>query len=302
MFRKVQITFLMLFSFIIIMVGGYNCSQKIYTDNVDNTEGFNRPIEENPYGSGQPEEEEVDEESLLPDKPLDNYCNREQYEDLRKEFGSSAFARFNAGSLSDYRFGVRSNFDLNCKRMYLNMTKRRSRFSGSLTISYEDGNGIRWRTYKTGVNESENRYNRWNRRDRSNSGRLKSEFYAIFENPSGAIILALDDLRIRNIQDGGSEIVGSGELWYKMFRAYAGRKDVCYRTGTYISKAKITGRRPSVRCWLLNQGPYSCKPQGVHSGDFNLLHENYDCYDKLGTFGNLNVREAFNVGKTEYPY
>ena len=303
MFRKIQITFLILFSSVIIMLGGYNCAQKInYPSNqvvpIDAPASTIYPSEPLPYTGDY-------EDSLLPEEPSDSYCNRSQYDKLRKKHGSSSFVRFQSISLTDYRLGVETNFETNCNRMYLDMTENRNRYEGSLTISYEDGNNIHLSAYMTGRNENEIKYNKWvdKQKSPSRTGRLSSKFYAIFQDGDGALILNIDSLIERNIRDGATELIGSGEIWYKMFRSYAGKRDVCYSSGTYISKSKIVPRRPSARCWLLNEGPFSCKPQGVHSAEVKLTdNRDYDCFRKLGTFGNLDVREAFNVGSKDNPY
>ncbi len=296
MLRKVQITFLMLLSFTIIVMGGYNCAQKIsYPPSV--------PIAVVP--DNQLASEPADPYAgRLPEKPLDNRCNRSQYSDLEKRYGASAFVRVDAGDFIDFRLGLDTNFDVNCKRMYLDMTEKSRSYKGELTISYEENNQIKVETFKTGYNKEENKYNEWDGRDKtaSSSGKLDSKFYAIFENSFAAIILQMDKVKLIDDRDGEQRMVGSGKIWYKMFRAFANDYDVCYRSGTYISKSKRSGRRPNTRCWFLNAGPHSCKPEGVNSGVIDLKDRDYECYDKLGTFGNLNVREAFNVGDDEFPY
>jgi len=300
MIRKIQITFLMLFSMCIIIVGGYNCAQKI-DYSVGDTGVSTVPVDTSV--SYEIEDSEEDTESLLPDKPLDNRCNRSQYNDLEETYGSSAFIVIDGyeDSWSDYRFGIENNFDLNCVRFYMKMSrnKKKHEYKGTLTISYEDGNVIKMQKYTTPFSK----FNTWEDRDRtaSSTGRLDSEFYAIFENPHGSLIFHVSKLLEKNLRDGKNKLIGSGKIWFKMFRVYANDRDTCYRSGAYVSKAIRVPPRPRQRCWLLNAGPYSCKPQGAFSAFTSLEQDDYDCYDVLGRFGNLDIREAFGIRKG-FPY
>ena len=302
--RKALISFFMFFSFIVIGFGGYHCSLRAQNPQGYPPGGYGpgpgnygpRGDDRGPRDDWGPEDSD-DPDDPLPEKP-DKGCNRRQYRGLVDRFGASAFVRFNGSAITDYRFGRESNFGLQCKRMYLNMDRVSGRqyYGGSLAISYEDGGSVLWKQFRSGAGD-ENKHNLWRGR-KWRGDRIDQVFHAIFEGGERAIILKIDEVEEADVRDGETELRGYGEIWYKMFRDFKG-KDVCYRKGVYMRNSRTGASKPGVVCWLLDMGPFSCKPQGVNTRKEISLTGNYPCYGKLGEFGNLNINEAFNVDRDE---
>ena len=330
MFRKVQITFLIFTSSALIIFGGYNCARQITfppsgntnynqgpAGNYGNQDPYGNP---NSYANQDPIEPEDPTKNLLPEDPGLTHCKRSERQDLSDAYGASAFFRFNTGAIQDYRLGIRSNFESECTRIYVSFKpkatgrtgkERYENFKGNIAITYEG----KVRHYKTGYSERETIYNQWF--DTGRSGSYKNqpagkgapprkstklrhiEFYSILDDAYGAIIFHIERLYEKDIRDGEQSLIASGNIWYKMFRSYVDRVHPCYKSGTYISKAPQVPPRPSTKCWFLSQGPYSCRTNGVRRPMLNLYWEDqendFQCYQKLGSFGNLKVREAFNI-------
>jgi len=307
MIRHFWTTFFISFAFITLFLGGYNCAQKqvISSDTLPDVTIPQQNIEESVSR----------DTSSIPDTPTDT-CPRSQYRTLKKRYGALAPLHFKKGNLEDYRLGRSLNFDLGCARLFLSMTKISSSgtYKGKLRIAYTDtgssgGTVIKVQEYHTGTTVHDTKFNdwdgSWNRMDRH--GVVDARFVAIFEDKSfGAIILHINKAVRFNITDGEGELEGYGDLWFKPFRTYDGnRQDHCYSSGTFVSQAKHIPPQSSLRCWHIANGPYSCRPNGVGSPDLEnqLDPETSDlepeCYLKLGEFGRLDIREAFNLDSDE---
>lgn len=316
MIQKIQISLLMLFSLVVIIFGGYNCStkvtyetqglpeQKIPLDNFNNRNNISNNINSSHNDNN-------DDNVHLPEEPGDNYCNRGTYSRLSNKHGASAFVELkSSGIFEDYRLGERANFEVKCLRVFLDMSKvsKQSYYSGEFTLSYEDNNSINISVYKSGSN-SENKHNKWvgSSWSASSRGKISKDFYAIFEHKDRAAILNIDEVREDDVADGKTRLLGSGEIWVKMFRSFSGDKsDKCYKKGPYLSLSRVSPPSSNARCWLTRGGPYSCSPLGVSAAgqnitDFDLEDKDYDCYDKLGEFRRLDLREAFNVDDDQRP-
>ena len=223
MYRKFPAILLFLFSFVLITVGGYQCATRIideesipidYGGGTDNSYGDNSGQYDGYY-------RDAGNERQLPPEPGDS-CARSQYRDLAEKYGEMAVFKFDRSSVEDYRLGASQNFDLKCARLYLSMTQLSSSgtYKGLLRISYETGGKIIVDRFDSGSSMEDNKYNHWSsgswRSDQDNN--VNKQFYAIFENTNRAIILKLDDVRIRDIRDGETAYFGAGEIHYKMFR------------------------------------------------------------------------------------
>jgi len=321
-YGKLPTTILFLFSFAILAIGGYQCATKIVPERTDipikNGPGIpnsNGGWSSNPGGSGSPlyepgygQDSGGNGSGSLPSDP-ENRCARKQYRSLSERYGEMAVFKFDSSSIEDYRLGIRQNFDIQCARMYLDMSRLSGAsraYKGMLVISFEDGRSIKLQRYKSGFTAGENKYNKWVNSvsgatwEPNSNGRVNKEFYAIFEDQDAAVILQLKDIRIRDVQDGKIAYLGAGDAYYKMFRTWTGdNNDVCYSKGNYARYAKAPPSRNG-RCWLLGTGPFSCRPNGVLSPGARVTDINIrgslKCYSKLGSFYNLDIEEAFNVG------
>ena len=328
--RKALISLFMLFGFAVIGFGGYHCSLRAQNQYPP---GHAPPPNDQGYrdhygprnGGGNDYDDDYDygrdnkPRDPLPEKP-DDPCRRRQYDSLKDRFGSMGFVRFSRSALRDYRLGRESNFGVGCGRIYLDMEpdsslddSRETVYGGELTISFEDGGEILFQQFDSGRG-SDNIHNYWRgnswrarrssrRRDRDSDRRtVNQNFYAIFEGRDAAIILKINDVMEKDVGDGYTELLGFGEIWYKMFRDFTGdRNDKCYRKGTYMRHSGTGASKPGRRCWLVRHGPFSCKPQGVNPReDEDIdLSGSLPCYSKLGSFGSLKLRGAFNVEHDE---
>lgn len=298
MYRKLLTALLMLFSFVIIALGGYQCSTRVSRE-----EGTNKSIPIDP-GRGDdgyyyPEgygESIYDDEFDLPEKSPDR-CARNQYRELAEELGAMAVFKFDKSSLEDYRLGDRLNFDVRCPRMYLDMSSSSSGsiYKGKLNISYEDSSHIQVDEFSSGFTERENKYNRWT----GGASITSKSFHAIFEHTDRAIILKLDDIREVDLRDGETAYIGAGEIYYKMFRKWASDwNDVCNTKGTYIKNAGGDPIPRRDKCWLLSSGAFNCRPNGALHPRAQVTNIDITgrlrCYSRLGRFIGLNIEEAFN--------
>ena len=316
-YKKLPASLLFLFSFAIIVIGGYRCSTNVTHDSptgahdlpiVENGEGprlDDSPRYPDNYGPGR-DPGDKGNVNLPPDPG--NRCARSQYRQLAERYGESGVFKFDQSSLEDYRLGTRSNFDVRCPRIYLDMNKLGSSskiYKGTLSISYEDGQNIKLQRFRSGWTAEENQYNQWSGSSwtANRNGEVNKQFHAIFEDEFGALIVKLEDVRLRDIRDGEEAYFGSGEIYYKMFRIWTGDKNnVCYSKGTYVSQARSQPPRKKI-CWLLGTGPFSCRPNGALGPRVSVtkisLTGGLRCYSRLGVFFGLNIKEAFNVGNVE---
>ena len=317
-YRKLPASLLFLLSFVIIVIGGYRCSTNVTYDPQTGAHDF--PIIENgegphsndsplyPDGYGSDRGYENNNNANLPPDPGDG-CSREQYRKLAEKYGELGVFKFDRSSLEDYRLGTRINFDVRCPRIYVNMNKlgpsSSKIYKGMLGISYEDGRNIKVKRFRSGWTAEENQYNKWSGSSwtANRHGEVNKQFHAIFEDEFGALILKLEDVRLRDIRDGEEAYFGSGEIYYKMFRIWTGDKsDVCYSKGTYVSQARSQPTRKKI-CWILGTGPFSCRPNGALGPRASVtkisLTGDLKCYSRLGVFFGLNIEEAFNVGNVE---
>ncbi|MCZ0932898.1 MAG: hypothetical protein OXJ52_07090 [Oligoflexia bacterium] len=308
-YGKLPAVVLFALSFVVIATSGYQCS----------TRAINRgeiPLDTIPTGPQQPatndyyypedyfKDDRNDNNNRLPEEVTDN-CRRSQLRDLNS--GARANFEFDRSSLQDFLFGQSQNFDVVCARLYLDMSRLGAVYKGSLAMAFQTNSHITpFTDFNSGYSASDNRYNKWSgsswRAD--NNNKVNRQFHAIYEDEHSALILKLEDIRIRDVGDGEVDYVGAGEIYYKMFRI-ATRDDVkntkgsCYSTGTYIKKAHTTPTAASKRCWFITSGPYSCRPEGALNPkdawtNINITTNSYKCFSRLGRFWGLGIEEAFN--------
>lgn len=218
------------------------------------------------------------------------------YSNFAKEYGASAILDFNYRNIVDYREGHKPNYEMGCPRLFLKMQKEEgaSVYKGQLTIVYlgDDPQTGRLKTieeiYYSGDSVEKNQFNNW----QGNWGENPSaDFAAILESPNKAIILHITDVKRVEVRDGEQVYKGYGSVWFKVFRVFKRKGDICYNEGGYVSHAHI---RPPVRpdrCWFLSNNPYGCRPQG--SGRSVNLRGSLTCYKKLADFGYLDIHKAF---------
>ena len=308
---------LFLFAFTVITVGGYQCATQVPQGSQQLPgEPESIPIDSTPDGGDYYYSDEYMRGAYengqsggrygdLPEDPGKN-CSRRQYRRLAEKYGEIAGFDFDLSSFEDFRLSQRMNFAPKCPRMYLSMSKLSdsSTYRGQLAISYE-GSDIEVHHFVSGF-DNENKHNKWGSGSWTPvNDRVRKNFYAIFENTDTAIILRLDDVRVRDVRDGEVAYIGAGELYYKMFRYSKtyGKNDKCFSGDIYMRYFR--GDRPNrnKRCWLIPRGPFSCLPNGVVGPRDNLPNINItgslNCYNKLGTFYSLDIKEAFNVGRIQ---
>ena len=297
--------FLVVFSALVILFGGYNCAQKIPID-AGRTE---IPVDGN--GGKKPTDGEKERErpkESLPEEETGD-CNRKKYRELARKYGPYAFIDFHDRNLRDYRLGQESNYELGCPRIFLNMFRVEGStakiYEGTLSVAYEDADSsgkrvIKLHSYESGEGATENKFNNWSGTGASwNSVNPRVDFAAIFESSEAAVILHIDKVVRKDIGDGRFAYKGDGDVWFKMFRIFHNKKDVCYREGGYVSFARVPPPPPNKRCWLLDVGPYSCLPQGINTIRRFNLRGSLTCYKKLGHFKYLDIKEAFNLESGE---
>ena len=318
MIRHFWTTFFLCFSFLIITAGGYKCARPAVpyipvTPPVILGGGLNE-------GDGNIDEEgsastdgDNNYAGSLPPEPSDR-CNRRVQRDLQDRFGGGvAFIKLNRANLEDYLLGRAINFELQCPRIIVSLARSKRSYKGRLHISYQStgssGTVVKVQSYDTGKSESDTQYNdwkgNWNRTDRH--GVVKPRFIALFEDKNfGAVVLHINKVIAYEVVDGEISYRGYGDIWFKPFRTYTSRKDVCYSEGTYVSKARNKPPASSRRCWNNSIGPYSCLPDGINTMSqaekkFKPDQRELDleCYQYLGEFGNLNIRDAFNLNSVD---
>ena len=288
--KKLLTTIALAFSFFVVTLSGYNCSQRVY-ERVEQEIPVNQNTSTQTSGSKQ---------GSVPSTPTKK-CNRKQYSDLEEKYGEYTFIHLEEDNFSDYLFGHVSNFDPGCPRIFVDMNQtKQDTFKGSLRIAYEGSSSsgkrvLKLQKYSSGRSEEANKYNKWTEDDLSDRSQ---EFFAFFEDGSStSLILHVEDVDTVPVQDGEDEYFGQGTIWFKMFRTLARRGDNCY-TGVYIKDAHTKPSRPDSNkdsCWLLGIGPYSCLPDGIRTSITEDNMEDPTCYKKLGEFGNLDLIRAFNI-------
>lgn len=299
MARQFIVIFLLLFSSLVIVFGGYNCSQQQIPPQYP--PGGGPPLRDgdgrDPYDPGG----RHGGPGSLPEEP-DGKCNNEAYSRFRKRYGASAVLDFNHRNITDYREGFEPNYELDCSRLFLKMEKVEgaSVYEGRLAIAYEGDDPASGRLsnlldiYDSGSSAKENKYNNWQGSWGSNS---TANFAAIFESTKRAIILRITDVKRVEVRDGDQVYKGYGSVWFKMFRVFKRKGDVCYNEGGYVSQAHTP---PSVRpdsCWFLTDNPFGCRPRG--SGTTVNLRGSLTCYKKLADFGYLDIHKAFDLEHDE---
>ena len=317
--RHIWTTFFLLFSFSILLFGGYNCAQRtVYPPSGLPPQGGVPTFAPGTEASSVTSltSEVVEEDSNLPSRP-EGGCNRSQYRNLEKTYGASAYIHLNKVQLREFLLGRDTNFDLGCPRLFLNMEKYgRKRFEGSLTIAYEDSGRSGRREIKvekhiTGSSDADMKYNDWKGSWNKAAGRggiIEPRFVAIFSRtPYRAVILHINKVKKHELGDGEVRHLGSGDIWFKSFRAYSGRRnDVCYRQGSYVIDSALNLQTPSTSCWNVRVGPFSCLPDGINT--LAKVAERLNpksrelklpCYKKFGEFGNLDISEAFNISSED---
>ena len=318
-YHKLPSAILFILAFVAIAISGFQCSTRVigrgensiplqpdretYRDR-DNDSEEDYYYDDDYLGKLPKKEESV--EDRLPKEYEDERCSRKQLRELG--YGSPANFEFDRSSLEDFLLGKSLNFDPVCARMYLDMSKLGSVYKGKLSLALQTNTEIKtFDGFNTGYSSSENRYNKWTgsswREDKDN--KVNREFHAIYEDEHSALILNLEDIRVRDVRDGQQGYIGAGELYYKMFRISteydvnkSNTKGSCYSRGAYISQAHTAPPRRN-RCWFITLGPYGCRPEGsLNPGDkftdINIKTSGYKCFSRLGRFWNLDIEEAFN--------
>ena len=228
-------------------------------------------------------------------------CNTPQYQEMKEQYGASAFIDLDYRNLRDFLQGQEPNDELGCPRIFLNIDKIEGTnpvYEGSISIAYEDTGYSGQREivlyhYDSGNAVADNKFNTW----RGNNWRTPNmDFAAIFENSFSAVILRINKVEHLDIAGGKLAYKGYGEVWFKMFRTLKEKGGNCYTQGEYITHPPLV---PAKRCWFLDIGAYSCLPKGIKTiSSFNLRGD-LTCYKKLGEFGYLDIHEAFNLDSGE---
>ena len=224
------------------------------------------------------------------------------YRNFTEEYGTSAILDFDYKNIVDYREGHEPIYEMICPRLFLKMQKEKgtSVYKGQLTVVYlgDDPQTGRLSTivdiYNSGDSVEENQFNNWQGSWGENPS---ADFAAIFEHPNKAVILRITDVKKIEVRDGEQAYKGYGSLWYKVFRTFKRKGDICYNEGNYVSHVH---RRPPIRpdrCWFLSKNPYGCRPQGYEKAV--NLRGSLTCYRKLADFGYLDIHEAFFVEDDE---
>ena len=321
-YKKIPSLFLFLLAFTVITISGYQCA----TQKLPNGRG-SLPLEPPSANGHNPppaddylypddyfkkdRENDSDPRDRLPEEVTDSRCERSRLRNLSTRYGAIANFEFDRAALQDFKFGKRQNFDTVCARFYMDMSRLTYNnypvYKGSIAMVLQTSSQIQYfEGFNSGHSSSDNRYNRWRgsswRGDKNNE--VNKIFHAIYEDEHSAIIIKLEDVRIRDIGDGKIDYRGAGEVYYKMFRISI-KKDVkntkgsCYSTGTYVKDAHTAPDNRNNRCWFITLGPYSCRPGGAlnpkeNFTNINIATNSYKCFSRLGRFWNLDIEEAFN--------
>ena len=305
MARRFVIVFLLLFSSLVIIFGGYNCSQQIP---LQHPPGGGNPFlgggNTNGTGGSYYPGSSPGSSGSLPQEP-DGDCDRPLHRDYKEKYGAPALLKFNQNNIVDYREGHDLNYAPGCPRLFLKMDKVEgtSVYRGSLAIAYE-GEAYTGEhagklanlldIYQSGSSAKDNQFNTW---QGSWGSAPSADFAAIFETfktHKGAMILRITDVKKLEVRDGVQVYKGYGSLWFKMFRAYLKGNDPCYNSGGYLTQVHTTPTERYDRCWLTTRkNPFTCRPRGI--GTAVNLRESLNCYKKLADFGYLDIHEAFSL-------
>ena len=317
-YKKLPALVLFTLSFIVISLSGYQCATQQYSQQgrgaipLDTKpKSVSKPVDDDTYPDDYGDkksnkDEDDDDDGRL---PIDSgkRCHNTKLNGLG--YGAIASFRFDNSSLQDFLFGESLNFEPICARLYLDMSHIGSpkKYKGSLSLALQTNINIRtFQGFQSGFSAKDNSYNSWSGSSWEGDGnnRVDKTFHAIFEDAHSALILKLERVVIKDVGDGDVAYIGAGEIFYKMFRIATAEdvkttKDSCYSTGTYVSKAHTPPPRKSNRCWLVNFGPYSCRPEGSLGvtekfADIDITTNSYKCFSRLGVFWNLDIEEAFN--------
>lgn len=316
-------------AFSLIVLGGYQCATRVDTEGNQNNTGQLGPTQGGnsgfPHGPHTPGGDPYREGGAGPQGPqgprgsnsghslpseTGKECNlpREKYTQYEQRYGSGkARFRFDSAGLRDFIRGMELNFGSSCERLYLNMSKSGDRYSGELHLTFEDSEQPYLAAFESGNQSAEIKNNYWegNSWNADGNDKVGKKFHAIFEGDHAAVILKLEDVRLVDLGDGATAYMGAGKLYYKMFRSYVDMHDtdVCHDEGVYASVASELPPRDKGKCWLVGTGVWSCLPNGVvrewKAPGINI-RGNLPCYRRLGIFGNLNIRKAFNVGNVNH--
>ena len=160
------------------------------------------------------------------------------------------------------------------------------RYGGTISISYID-NGIQYNgEFKAGLgrnqsfkgmydnNTLESEYNYWFNFEN------KLIFTGFFEDQYGAITISLEPMTTTPTSGNDAEPILTGP----------------YRGTVYFKNFAVTTapHSPYRACWFTSFGPYDCRSNviqtkcGVNPGA-------EAGYEKLGTFDNININQAFNI-------
>ena len=318
-YKKLPAFILFAVAFVLIILSGYQCSTRV----VDDTRqaGPALPINNNPAISYP------NQQSPLYDNSYNTYTYNNPYRgdedddscprrELRELYSGKAMGHFefDSSSLREINLGRSANFNTKCGRIFLKMSKTghegRDVYEGSLNLVYigtchNGRHGTCRYEMRTGYSSSDARYNFWTNNRLSSRNIKKEKFHAIFEDSYGAYILKIEDIRAVDTSDGVVSYFGAGAIYYKMFKT-ATSSDVhnkdkrgdCYNNGVHVSQASHQPNRPSKRCWFVNTGPYSCRPEGDllindSSKSINLNVSSYRCYSHLGSFSRIDLEDAF---------
>ena len=230
----------------------------------------------------------------------------------------SAPVDINRGNIKDFQSGQETKQAISCPRVFVDMNpiEGTNTYRGKLHIIYDEGSNPHTYNYDSGDSIEDNQYNSWyGSWDTDTSGNMNAKFSAIFQQDVGrmAVILQINKVVLQTDR----YLKGSGDIWFKTFRAYTPRSrsdDVCYHEGQYLKHLISPPPIPPWKCWLLAMGPYSCLPDGIDRKQFDSqnptpknkksidIRSTPHCYSKFGTFRNLNIKRAFNLSDGEvYP-
>ncbi|MBX7232474.1 MAG: hypothetical protein K1X29_10350 [Bdellovibrionales bacterium] len=189
------------------------------------------------------------------------------------QYGASANLNINQSLFSQYT-GRAMNNPQNIK-LNLNLVKSSGgTFGGTATITYIDNNYGYEGYFSAGSSAEATKYNV------AFSYGNQKVWHGIFEDlrPAssigGGIVVVIDQMV--NLGDGAPiENVG-GSVWFKNF------------TYTYAG-------HPPTYCWFVSLGPYDCRPWPSKDRVNTYADKNPgNGYQQLGTFSNLNQKNAFN--------
>lgn len=230
------------------------------------------------------------------------------------------FANLNNFLMNQRLQRVADGYGSICPRIFLSMKKleaNTSVYKGSFILGHEgifyEGMEKPLVGYYSGDTAEDNQFNTWHGNWEApdvnfaaifeSSGTVETKFISVNgekeKAPISAVILRINRVEKSTSTDGEPTYKGHGEVWFKMFRLFWNREDVCYTKGPYIANAHIMPPPPRKKCWFLDMGPYSCLPRGIRTMESFDLRGDLPCYKKLGEFKDLDIRKAFNLSPEE---